>query len=231
MSGKHLSGKKRILPGKGGHLVSAGGRGAEPTKPGTVPVQAVEKPAAEAVEAPLTAGKKGGKAKAPREKKGGKRSTVGIILRLLFGILLAAVLLLNVFTYVFSVVTYYGDSMEPTLSGGQTLIILRTDKIEEGDIVAFYYTNKVIVRRVICTGDKQISIAEDGVVSINGEVIMEDYVSELSPGQCDISFPYSVPGGRFFVMGDNRVESMDSRLEIIGAISPDRIIGKIIFVK
>ena len=169
--------------------------------------------------------------KAPKEKKASKGSAVGIIFRLIIGVLVAAVLLLNIFTYVFSVVNYYGDSMEPTLSGGQTLVILRTAKIEEGDLVAFYYNNKVIVRRVICTGDKQISIADDGVVSINGEVIMEDYVQELSLGQCDISFPYSVPGGRYFVMGDNRSESMDSRLEIIGAISPDRIIGKILFVK
>ena len=245
MAGKHLSSKKRILPSRGSHTTTRRKQKIEESTPdlsslapmpAPTPAEKRVKPAKEPKEKKVKEpkapkAKKEVSPKAPREKKSSKGGALGIVFRVIIGVVLAAVLLLNIFTYVFSVVNYYGDSMEPTLSGGQTLVILRTAKIEEGDLIAFYYNNKVIVRRVICTGDKQISIADDGVVSINGEVIMEDYVQELSLGQCDISFPYSVPGGRYFVMGDNRSESMDSRLEIIGAISPDRIIGKILFVK
>ena len=234
MAGKHLSTKKRILPSRGSHTPVRKKVQAEESAPdlSSLAPMPAPPPKEKKAKAPKVPKEKKEKApKAPKEKKAARGGALGIIFRVIIGVVLAAVLLLNIFTYVFSVVNYYGDSMEPTLSGGQTLVIYRTAKIEEGDLIAFYYNNKVIVRRVICTGDKQISIADDGVVSINGEVIMEDYVQELSLGQCDISFPYSVPGGRYFVMGDNRSESMDSRLEIIGAISPDRIIGKILFVK
>ena len=137
-------------------------------------------------------------------------------------------LLMNVFTYLLSVVYYYGDSMEPELHSGQTLVVARTQKVSEGDVIAFYYNNKVLVRRVICTGGKYIDIADNGRVSINDELIDEPYVQNPTPGQCDIELPYVVPYGKLFVMGDARDVSMDSRLQVIGCISPDRIIGKVI---
>jgi len=148
--------------------------------------------------------------------------------RLVIAIAVTVLVLLNVFTYLLSVVSYYGDSMAPELQSGQTLVIARTQKVEEGDVIAFYYNNKVVVRRVICSGGKHISIAGDGVVSINGETIAEAYVSKPTLGQCDIAFPFSVPIGHVFVMGDDREISMDSRLEAIGTIAADRIIGKVI---
>ena len=163
-----------------------------------------------------------GKRAKPSPKYG--KIAIGVI-----GALLAVVfLLMNVFTYLLSVVHYYGDSMEPELHSGQTLVVARTQKVDEGDVIAFYYNNKVLVRRVICTGGKYIDSADDGGVSINDARIIEPYVQNPTPGQCDIELPYVVPYGKLFVMGDARDVSMDSRLQVIGCISPDRVIGKVI---
>lgn len=150
------------------------------------------------------------------------------IWRWVVALCLAAVLLVNVFTHIFQIVNYNGTGMEPSLRGGQTLVILKTDKVSEGDIIAFYYNNQVLVRRVICEGGKQLEIDQDGKVLMNGTALDESYVKDASLGQCNLTFPYHVRTGTVFVMGDNRVESMDSRLEEIGTIPVDRIIGKVI---
>ena len=113
------------------------------------------------------------------------------------------------------------------LSNGQVLLLRKTQDVEEGDIIAFYYNNQVLVRRAICRSGRQISISEDGTVLINNQPIEEDYLTEKSIGQCNIEFPYHVQDG-FFVMGDNRVIAMDSRLKEIGVVSTDRIIGKVL---
>ena len=127
------------------------------------------------------------------------------------------------------VVRYYGSDMSPALTNGQILIVSKMAKIEEGDIIAFYYNNKVLVRRVIATGSQQVSIDSSGAVSVNGQVLSEDYIQTPALGQCNLSFPYTVPANAFFVLGDDRQTSMDSRLQQIGAISEDRILGKVVF--
>ena len=137
-------------------------------------------------------------------------------------------LLLLLFTQVLAVVRYHGDGMEPELSSGETLIILRSKKAEQGDVIAFYYNNQLLVRRVIATGGQQISIADDGIVSINGTQLDEPYVVHHSYGQCNIEFPYYVPPENVFTMGDSRSIAMDSRLKEIGTISRDRIMGRVI---
>ena len=139
------------------------------------------------------------------------------------------VVLFNVFTNVLQVVNYNGSGMEPTLQGGQTLVLLKTKKVEAGDIIAFYYNNQVLVRRVICTGGKQLELNDRGVVCIDGNVLEEPYLESPATGQCNITFPFHVRTGTVFVMGDNRLEAMDSRLEEIGTVPEDRIIGKVIF--
>lgn len=140
----------------------------------------------------------------------------------------AALLLLLLFTQVLAVVRYHGDGMEPELSSGETLILLRSKKADQGDVIAFYYNNQLLVRRVIATGGQQISIAEDGIVSVNGTVLDEPYVTRPSYGQCNIEFPYYVPPENVFTMGDSRSIAMDSRLKEIGTISRDRIMGRVI---
>lgn len=152
-----------------------------------------------------------------------------IVLSLVICVVLAVVVLLNVFTHVFSVVQYYGDSMEPALHDRQILIVLRTDQVEQGDITALYYNNKVLVRRVVAAGGTSLEMDGNGRVKVDGMPLEESYVSDFSLGQCNISFPITVPYDEFFVMGDNRAIAMDSRLEQIGTIPRNRILGKVIF--
>ena len=142
---------------------------------------------------------------------------------------LVAVLLLNLFTHVLSVVQYYGNSMEPALHDRQILVVQKTDKVEQGDIAAFYYNNKILVRRIVAEGGTSIEMEEPGIVYIDNQRLEEDYVQNPAIGQCNINFPFTVPYDEFFVMGDNRTVSMDSRLEEIGTIPRNRILGKVIF--
>jgi len=148
---------------------------------------------------------------------------------LLVVIMVSAVIFINLFTHVVTIVRYYGDAMEPSLSDGQVLVVLQTDNVKQGDMAAFYYNNQVIIRRIICEGDNQITVEKDGMVVINGEPFVESYTSNMSLGQCNIDFPYYITPGHFFVMGDNRTISMDSRLKEIGTVPQERIIGKVIF--
>lgn len=147
----------------------------------------------------------------------------------LLGIVIAAIILLNVFTHVLQIVHYSGNSMEPNIHNRQTLLLLKTQDVEQGDVIAFYFNNQILVRRVICAGGNQISISSDGTVSVNAEPLQEPYLTESSIGQCNITFPYRVQDDHFFVMGDNRAISMDSRLSEIGPIPLDRVIGKVLF--
>ena len=163
-----------------------------------------------------------------KEKKEDKKQVLRYLLKWITAAVLLAVLLLNLFTHVFQIVRYNGTGMEPGLKGGQTLVIQKTKKVTQGDVIAFYYNNQILIRRVICTGGNQIEIDAHGVVSINGEPLQEPYLKNVTLGQCNISFPYHVNTGTVFVMGDNREEAMDSRLEEIGTVPEDRIIGKVI---
>lgn len=161
------------------------------------------------------------------KRETGYRNTAVI---LIVSLLLTAMLLLLLFTMVISVVRYHGNGMEPDISSGETLVLLRTKKAKQGDIIAFYYNNQLLVRRVVAEGGQQISIADDGVVSINGAVLEEPYITHRSIGQCNLSFPYYIPPDNFFVMGDERTIAMDSRLKEIGPVSKDRIMGKVLFI-
>lgn len=145
-------------------------------------------------------------------------------------LLVAVLLLLNLFTNVFMVVNYYGSGMEPAICDRQMLVLAKTQKVEQGDIVAFYYNNKVLVRRVICPGGQVIHMDANGLVSIDGTALDEPYVKASSLGQSNIEFPYNVPYGQYFVMGDNREAAMDSRLEEIGPVPADRILGKVVLI-
>ena len=157
-----------------------------------------------------------------------QRTAVSVIRAWVIFLVVTTIILLNLFTHVFQIVRYSGNGMEPNLSSGQVLLLRKTQDVEEGDIIAFYYNNQVLVRRAICRSGKQISISEDGTVLINNQPLEENYLTDKSIGQCNIEFPYHVQDNGFFVMGDNRVIAMDSRLKEIGVVSPERIIGKVI---
>ncbi len=165
-----------------------------------------------------------------------------------FAIALCGVVL--VFTFGFRIVTVDGDSMLNTLHDGERLII--SDfmyKPEIGDVVITsvpdYYGDNPLVKRVIAVGGQTVDIDfEKWVVTVDGKPLATDefgnptnepYVNymqgypmyELSNGQNPISYPYKVPQGYVFVMGDNRNNSSDSRK--FGAVSERNIIGKVLF--
>lgn len=127
------------------------------------------------------------------------------------------------------VLQIYGNSMTPTLQDGEIIFSVKTSNLERGDIVAFYYNNKILVKRVIATAGDWVDIAEDGTVFVNGDELPEPYLEEKSFGDADIELPYQVPDGKIFVMGDHRATSVDSRHTAVGCVSPEQIVGKIIF--
>jgi signal peptidase I len=164
-----------------------------------------------------------------RRQRKQRRMVISSLFNWIILLLIGAILLVNLFTHVLLVVRYSGNAMEPSLRSGQTLVVQRTRQVQEGDIIVFYFNNQILIRRVICAGGKQIQVNQDGTVLVNMQQVEEPYVQEPSIGQCNLSFPFHVRTGCVFVMGDNRAISMDSRLEEIGPIPLDRVIGKVLF--
>lgn len=127
------------------------------------------------------------------------------------------------------VLQIYGNSMTPTLQDGEIVFSMKTSDMEQGDIIAFYYNNKILVKRVIAGPGDWVNISEDGTVYVNDAPLNEPYLAEKSFGDADIEFPYQVPDGRLFVMGDHRATSVDSRHQAVGCVAEEQIVGKIIF--
>ena len=141
-------------------------------------------------------------------------------------IVVAAVAAL-VATLVLPVLQITGTSMEPGLNDGDIVLLVKTGNLETGDLCAFYYSNKILIKRIIATPGDYIGIQSDGTVILNGNVLNEPYVSQKALGECDVQFPYQVPENSYFVMGDQRGTSIDSRSSVIGCITEDHMIGKI----
>ena len=148
------------------------------------------------------------------------RSTVNAL------IVVAAVAAL-IATLVLPVLQIAGTSMEPGLKEGDVVLLFKSDQLQTGDLCAFYYSNKILIKRVIATPGDYIKIESDGTVLLNGEPLDEPYVSQKALGECDVTFPYQVPENNYFVMGDKRESSIDSRSSVIGCIPADQMIGKI----
>ena len=152
--------------------------------------------------------------------------------RMLAGILGAVLVVMAVgalvATLVFPVLQVFGSSMEPTLSEGDFVVCLRTSDFSRGDLAAFYYNNKVLIKRVIGLPGEQVLINEAGDVYVNGELLQESYVQDRAIGDCDLTFPFEVPEGRLFVMGDHRATSVDSRNSVIGCVGEDNLVGRLV---
>lgn len=121
-----------------------------------------------------------------------------------------------------------GDSMSPTLTDGEIVVAYADEAVERGDIIAFYYNNKLLVKRVIAVGGDEINIDLLGNVTVNGERLEENYVSNRARGECDVDMPYRVPNGFVFVMGDRRSDSLDSRSSAIGCVAKEQILGRVV---
>lgn len=122
-----------------------------------------------------------------------------------------------------------GTSMAPTMENDELVICSKRSNFQTGDVVAFYFNNKILLKRVIGTAGDWIDMNEDGTVYVNNEAIDEPYLIERAYGECDIDLPYQVPDNCIFVMGDHRSVSIDSRSSTVGSISDEYIIGKVIF--
>ena len=148
--------------------------------------------------------------------------TVGILL------VVAAVAVL-ILTFLFPVVQVYGDSMQTTLYENDVIIALKTPDINRGDVIAFWYKNKILVKRVVAMPGEWIDIDKEGNVYIDDDLLEEPYVQQTAFGECNITLPYQVPEGRLFVIGDNRGVSVDSRSSLVGCVAAEQIIGKMVF--
>lgn len=150
------------------------------------------------------------------------RSTVAILIVVAALAVLAATLWMPV-------LRVYGSSMAPTLHNGEILVSVKTKDFSSGDIIAFYHGNKLLIKRYIAGPSDYVNVDEDGNVSVNGTLLDEPYLAEKAYGEADIEFPYQVPDQRYYVMGDNRSVSIDSRSSIVGCIAEDQIVGKVVF--
>ena len=143
--------------------------------------------------------------------------------------LLVAVISLMVLT-ITPVIEVSGESMEAAFEDGDMLLFQNLSrKYEQGDIIVFEHDGQMLVKRIIASAGDVVSIDETGRVSVNGSELTEDYVEEASLGTCDITFPYTVPEDGYFVMGDHRSVSLDSRTQLIGCVSSQDIAGKYLF--
>ena len=148
------------------------------------------------------------------------RSTISVL------VVVAAVAVL-IATLFLPILQISGDSMSPTLEHDEIVILAKTKEFNRGDLLGFYYQGKILLKRVIALPDDEVAIDAEGNVYVNGEVLEEPYVTDKGLGDCDLEFPYKVPGTGYFVLGDQRSNSVDSRNSVIGAISQDDIIGKV----
>ena len=126
------------------------------------------------------------------------------------------------------VLQIYGSSMTPTLEEGDIVVSIKSKNYETGDIVAFYYNNKILIKRVIASSGDWVDLDEDGTVYVNGEKLDEPYVKDKAFGECDLELPYQVPESRIFVMGDHRSVSVDSRSKAVGCVAEEQIVGKLV---
>ena len=154
------------------------------------------------------------------------RSVMKSTIYMLITVAAAAILVATLWLPVLQI---YGSSMAPTMENGDIVLSVKSSDFRQGDVVAFYYNNKILVKRVIAGPGQWVDITDDGSVYVNGTELEEPYILEKSFGDTNIELPYQVPDGKVFVMGDHRSTSVDSRNTAVGCVAQEQVVGKIIF--
>ncbi len=158
------------------------------------------------------------------------RNRYGSVLRsTVYTMLISAACAVLVATIFLPILQIYGTSMTPTLSEGEIVVSVKGMDFQTGDLISFYVGNKLLVKRYIAGPGQWVDIDADGNVYVDDVLIEEPYVSEKALGDCNIELPYQVPESRYFVLGDHRISSVDSRNTAVGCIGEDQIVGKIVF--
>lgn len=138
----------------------------------------------------------------------------------------AAAIAALIVTRIFVLIRVNGSSMSPTYESGEVIFLYQTKDIEAGDTIGFYYGGNIFLKRVIGTEGDVIEIDQKGNVYVNDELLDEPYLAKKDLGKCELEFPYRIPKGMYFVLGDNRAVSLDSRIRSIGCVQSDQIVGK-----
>ena len=158
------------------------------------------------------------------------QSRYGRVLRsTVFSLVVVAAVAVLVAVLFLPVLQIYGHSMTPTLEDGDIVVSIKGSDFEPGDVIAFYYNNKILVKRVIARPGDWVDIDKDGNVTVNGQALEEPYLQEKALGDCNIKLPYQVPDSRLFVMGDHRSVSVDSRNTAVGCVAQEQIVGRLVF--
>ena len=158
------------------------------------------------------------------------KNRYGMVLRsTIYTLVIVAAVAILVATLWMPVLQIYGSSMNETLQDGDIVLSVKAGRMDSGDIIAFYYNNKILVKRVIAQAGDWVNIDAEGNVYVNDQLLEEPYISNKALGECDIDLPYQVPENRVFVMGDHREVSVDSRIATVGCVAEEQIVGKLVF--
>lgn len=158
-----------------------------------------------------------------------KKRYKGVLTSTISTLIVVAAIAVLIATLLMPVLQIYGTSMSPTLYDGDIIATIKTTDFNQGDVVAFYYNNKILVKRVIAMSGEWVDMDEDGNVYVNDVLLDEPYLVERAIGECDIKLPYQVPENRVFVMGDHRSVSVDSRSTTVGCVAEEQLVGKLLF--
>ncbi len=158
-----------------------------------------------------------------------RRDFSRVMINTIYSLVVVAAIAVLVAVLLLPILRIYGHSMNDTLDEGDIVVSLKGSDFKTGDIIAFYYNNKILIKRVIGKAGDWVDIDQDGNVYVNGNLIDEPYLDDKAFGECNIELPYQVPESKVFVMGDNRSVSVDSRNTAVGCVAEEQIVGKVVY--